>query len=88
MKKHFAEHYLYHLSLVLILVLGFASFVRLSGMIRIYILFFAIFSYVGVGILHHRLNHTLVGKIVIEYILVGLLCASIALFILRGGLGI
>lgn len=88
MKKHIKEHFAYHVSQVSILCLGFLGFVALSGQTRLWFLLVSIFSYAGVGILHHALNHNLFPKIVLEYLLVGALAASIIIFMLRGGLGL
>jgi len=39
------------------------------------------------GILHHYLQHNLVRKIMVEYILIATLGIAISLFIFRGGFG-
>ena len=44
--------------------------------------------YVIVGVIHHLLDHDLVGKIVIEYFLVALLGIAAAFFMFKGGIGI
>lgn len=46
------------------------------------------FSYVLVGIIHHLINHDLVAKIVIEYVLIAALGIAAAFFIFKGGFGI
>lgn len=43
--------------------------------------------YAVYGITHHFLQHNLVAKIVIEYILIAGLGIAISLFIFRGGFG-
>jgi len=45
-------------------------------------------GYAGIGIIHHLLDHDLVGKIMIEYILVATLGIAAAFFIFKGGFGI
>ncbi|MBI2621306.1 MAG: hypothetical protein HYW63_01500 [Candidatus Levybacteria bacterium] len=45
------------------------------------------FAYVLVGILHHLINHDLVAKIVIEYVLVASLGIATAFFVFKGGFG-
>lgn len=88
MRKHVREHFAYHISQISILCLGFLGFIMLRGQLRVTFLFISIFSYIGVGILHQALNHNLFPKIVLEYLLVGVLAASIIIFMLRGGLGL
>ncbi len=44
-------------------------------------------AYLVFGIVHHLLNHDLVAKIVIEYVLIAMLGIAAALFIFRGGFG-
>lgn len=46
------------------------------------------FSYVLVGVIHHLINHDLVAKIVIEYVLIAALGIAAAFFIFKGGFGI
>ena len=45
------------------------------------------FVYVLIGIVHHLINHDLVAKIVIEYVLVACLGIAAAFFIFKGGFG-
>jgi hypothetical protein len=45
------------------------------------------FMYAAYGIIHHYLAHNLVGKIMVEYILVAMLGVAISFFIFRGGIG-
>lgn len=87
MRKDILDHFIYHFFQVTILVIGFIAFIRIEGFLRIEILFFAIFSYVAIAILHQYLNHSLHLKIVIEYLLMGALSASLLFFALRGGIG-
>lgn len=44
-------------------------------------------SYVLLGIVHHLINHDLVAKIVVEYILIAALGVAGAFFIFKGGFG-
>lgn len=46
------------------------------------------FLYVLVGVIHHLINHDLVAKIVIEYVLIASLGIAAAFFIFKGGFGI
>ena len=45
------------------------------------------FAYVLAGILHHLINHDLVAKIVIEYVLIASLGIASAFFVFKGGFG-
>lgn len=81
------EHLAYHLFQMSILAVGFIAFIRLEDGLRIWTLLFALFSYVAVAIIHQYLNHSLQPKIMVEYLVMGGLCASILLFLLKGGLG-
>lgn len=45
------------------------------------------FFYVVTGVIHHLINHDLVAKIVIEYVLIAALGIAAAFFIFRGGFG-
>jgi hypothetical protein len=56
-----------------------AQMLALAGLSIVYAMF---------GILHHALLHNLVGKIVIEYILIAALGIAMSYFIYRGGFGI
>jgi hypothetical protein len=87
MKQHAKRHFIYHISLVSILVLGLLAFL-LSPSRKLEVVLITFASYVIWGIVHHHINHDLMPKIVIEYILIGLLGTSIILFMLRGGIGI
>lgn len=46
------------------------------------------FLYVLIGVIHHLINHDLVAKIVIEYVLIAALGIAAAFFIFKGGFGI
>lgn len=46
------------------------------------------FIYVLIGTFHHLINHDLVAKIVVEYVLVAALGITVAFFIFKGGFGI
>ena len=87
MKQHAKTHFVYHFSLASILALGFFAFILTPDRkLEVALITFA--SYVIWGLVHHYINHDLMPKIVIEYILIGLLGTSIILFMLRGGIGI
>ena len=82
------KHFVYNLSLILILLSGFVlAYMNSSNKIfQTEVVIAATFLYVLWGILHHFLNHDLNVKIVIEYILVGSIGLAIIIFLLKGGL--
>lgn len=90
MKKNYLKHINYYLTLISIFVVGFVlsllSYPNLN--LEILIIIATIIFYVAWGILHHKLDHQLTNKILIEYILIGLLGLSIVFFIFMGGVGI
>lgn len=89
MKKR-DDHVLYYASLIGVLALGIFIIYSFSNNQTIQMLTLAglAISYVIAGTFHHLVNHDLVTKIVVEYVLIAILGIAIALFILRGGFGI
>ena len=83
------EHLFYYLSLVGLLIGGLILIILSSPNRDLQMIFLVGLSicYVLIGIIHHGLNHDLVGKIVVEYILVAALGIAAAFFIFRGGFG-
>lgn len=90
MKKKFNEHILYYISLIIIFVLGtlLISLVSPNKQLQMAIFSFVALLYVIWGILHHFINHEITSKIVVEYILIGILGTAIMFFLLKGGFGI
>lgn len=84
------NHFAYYFFLITILILGMVA-IWILGPNKNYqfiALIFLSMSYAVIGVFHHLLNHDLVGKIVIEYVLVAVLGIAAAFFIFRGGFGI
>ena len=88
MKKN--NHIEYYIFLLTVLALGIIiiwllgpsrdlQMIALAGLSIVYAL-------IGIG--HHLINHDLVGKIVIEYVLVALFGIAAAFFIFKGGFGV
>lgn len=88
MYKKFKKHTGYYLSLFIILFLGlFLTFIATPNlMLQVLIILTTILFYVFWGLLHHFINHELTARIMIEYILIGLLGISILFFAHMGGL--
>lgn len=88
MYKNFKKHLGYYLSLITILVLGLALVLLASPNIdlQVIITLLTVFFYILWGLFHHLTNHELTAKIVIEYVLVGVLGVSILFFLLMGGI--
>lgn len=77
-------HLGYYISLITILVIGFL-FVTLASPNRGLQIVAAILTtllYVFWGIIHHLINHDLHAKIVVEYVLIGVLGITMIIFIL------
>ena len=88
MYKNFKKHMGYYLSLITILVLGLVLVLLASPNIdlQVIITLLTVFFYILWGLFHHLTNHELTVKIVIEYVLVGVLGVSILFFLLMGGI--
>lgn len=88
--KNIFKHLGYYISMLLIFGLGLlASILAYPNVnLEIFIIVLTVVFYVFWGIMHHKINHDLSTKIVIEYLLIGLLGISIIFFIFMGGKGI
>ncbi len=84
----FKKHFGYYISLVAVLFLTLVLAVQGSydRQTQIATLFFATLFYVIWGILHHVLHHDLHIKIVVEYVLIGILGIAVVLFVLQARL--
>jgi len=84
------NHILYYIILFTIFSLGFLLIIYLSPQkdLQMITLIGLSVVYAAVGIFHHYLNHDLVLKIVVEYVLIAALGAAAAYFIFKGGFGI
>ena len=87
MIEKFIKHFNYYVSLVSIFIVGLAAAVIASPNfnLQIFIVILTIVIYVLWGILHHYIAHELTAKIMVEYILIGLLGLSMIFFIFMGG---
>lgn len=79
------RHKGYYISLVTILAIsGYLILAAASDRkLQILTVITAAFFYIIFGIVHHLVNHDLKPKIVIEYILIGALGATVVLFVLN-----
>lgn len=86
MKTRIKEHIAYYISLSAVLALGviFSLQMSYSKQMQLLVVVITTFFYVTIGIIHHRANHDLTVKIVIEYVLIGSLGMTIISFLLRG----
>jgi len=82
MRKH---HAWYYVSLLTIFLLGlFVLFVvGYSKQLQMAVLVMLSFFYVILGIIHHKMHHTINAMIVIEYIVIATLGISAMLFVLQ-----
>ncbi len=78
------DHIPYTLSLVVIVVLGILLALQFSysKQVQMLVIVLITFIYVGVGLFHHKENHDLTSKIVVEYTLIGALGMTIVSFLL------
>lgn len=88
MNKKFRQHIAYYISLFVILLLGGILIILTSPnvFVQINIALITICFYVLWGAIHHLINHELTIRIMIEYVLIGLLGVSIIFFMVMGGL--
>lgn len=88
MYKKFKKHLGYYLSLLIILSFGLLlTFLAIPNIqLQIIIILLTTFFYVLWGIFHHLINHELTSKIMVEYVLIGVLGVSILFFLIMGGL--
>lgn len=84
-KKH-NKHTGYYLSLGTILLFGLLFTLQLSAKKeQVFVVVLLTFFYVLWGILHHIIHHNITTKIVIEYIIIGILGMTIILFLIQTG---
>jgi phosphate/sulfate permease len=83
------NHIAYYILLAAILIAGIILVITASGdkQTQMLIVIGLGFSYVTLGVFHHLINHDLVAKIVIEYVLIAALGVAAAFFIFKGGFG-
>ncbi len=88
--EHLKSHVGHYISLTLIFSVSLFLILMLSPYkdMQLVIVLLTAFFYVVWGLLHHKLNHELNRKIVIEYVLIGLLGVGIVYFLMTGGTGI
>ena len=86
--KKLIKHLSYYLSLFLIFAVGLTVTLLLSPNLKLQVLAIAltIIFYIFWGILHHKRNHELTLKVLMEYFLIGLLGLSIVFFIFMNGI--
>ena len=88
MRSRTKEHIIYYLFLLIILALASIVAMRFAfnKQLQMLIVVITTIFYIGLGIVHHKENHDLMAKIVIEYVLIGSLGIMIIFFLLKGGL--
>lgn len=90
MTKNLLKHLGYYFSLIAIFAVGlFLTLISYPNRsLEIFVIIATIIFYVVWGILHHLYTHELTAKIMVEYILIGILGLSVIFFIFMGGVGI
>ncbi len=88
MSKYRKKHVVYYLFLFFLLAIGvFLGFeTKYDRQLQIDAVLLLSLAYATWGILHHMLHHDLTLKIVIEYVLMGLLGVAVTLLLLKGGI--
>lgn len=83
-QRKIQDHIPYVLSLIVIVGLGIVLALQFSysKQVQMLIVVMTTFLYVGIGLFHHKQNHDLATKIVVEYTLIGALGMTIVSFIL------
>lgn len=84
MIKRIKTHIGYYASLIVILAFGFllVSLASPNREIQIVVAILTTLLYAFWGIIHHLINHDLHTKIVVEYVLIGILGLAMIFFIL------
>jgi hypothetical protein len=86
MLKRISEHAIYYIALVIMLGLGFLlAYNSTDRNLQIGVVIATTFFYVLWGIIHHLMNHDLHGKIVLEYVLIGVFGLTVIFFLLSVG---
>lgn len=90
MRRKKNKHIGHYLSLAAVLILAFLLiyFVNPNRQLQMSIFIATTFFYVLLGIVHHKANHDLTSKIVVEYILTGGFGIAVMFFLFKGGLGL
>lgn len=73
MKKNLLKHLKYYIALLIIQIVGFFVMLSLSGNkeFQIAVIITSGIGYIAWAILHQYFEHSLTGKIVVEYVLFG-----------------
>jgi len=90
MIKKFIKHINYYLFLLAIFAVGLLLSVLVypNIFLQILVIVSTIIFYVFWGIWHHKKEHNLTNKIIVEYLLIGLLGISIVFFVFMGRVGV
>ncbi|MBI2431161.1 MAG: hypothetical protein HYV39_04045 [Candidatus Levybacteria bacterium] len=84
MSEYIKSHIIYSIFLFIVVALGIVLALQFtnSKQMQMLVVVMTTFFYVAIGIMHHRENHDVTAKIVVEYILIGSLGMTIAFFFL------
>ena len=84
MIKRIKAHIGYYVSLIIMLAFGYllVSLAYPNRELQILAAVVTTFLYVFLGVIHHAINHDLHLKIVVEYVLIGILGFTMIIFIL------
>lgn len=81
--KRIVRHFGFYIGELFVLVGGFALLLTLNIhlVVELLILIFMLLLYVTLGIFHHRVDHDIKPKIVLEYLLISGIIVALFLFI-------
>ena len=82
---HIRKHFLYYLALISIQLTGFMLFLFFSPVrpLQLSIAILTSFFYGLLGIIHHKMDHTLTAKIMLEYVLIPAIGIGVMLVFLK-----
>jgi len=80
----------YYISLIFILSLGLFFIILASPNknLQLILVLLTTLFYIVFGLAHHLINHDLNIKVVVQYVIIGVLGVTVIFFFLKGGLGI
>jgi len=90
LKSQKKRHVEYYLALSVILSLGLLLVIISAPdkNLQMLIVLLTTLFYAGFGIFHHRVNHDLNSKIMLEYLIMAGIGMAAVFFLLKGGLGL
>ena len=84
MNKHLRKHLTYYLVVLVTQGLGLLAIALNNGQRTLQVLFLVLMAsfYILWGVIHHYIHHDLHPKVVLEYVLMGVLAITVVYFLL------